>query len=463
MILPLLEFLSVPDSTSKSFSLLRERTMYRVLVSVVVAMSCAIVITDVLRADDFDREPIHYATSQPQNRITRLQEQIDQGAVILKHADERGYLQSVLEELHISAKSQTLVFSKTSLQRQRISPTTPRALYFNDDVYVGFCQAGEVLELSAMDPQLGMVFYTLEQHLADHPKSDKPKFQRQTDSCLLCHGSSQTRGVPGNLIRSVYPDAGGFPILSSGSFRIDQTSPLEKRWGGWYVTGEHGPQKHLGNLILRDKLEPEQIDNSKGLNVTDLGTRLSLQPYLTPHSDIVALMVLEHQTQAQTLLTQANFVTRQALHYEATLNRELKEPAGHRWASTLSRIKSVGDPLVEYLLFSDEAKLQAPIRGTSGFAEEFSQSGRKDSHGRSLRDFDLQTRLFKYPCSYLIESPAFDALPPDVREYVLQRIWNILQGKDAAPALAHLSAADRVAIREILMATQPNLPKYWKD
>jgi hypothetical protein len=251
--------------------------------------------------------------------------------------------------------------------------------------------------------------------------------------------------------------------LSSGSFRIDHTSPLEKRWGGWYVSGEHGPQKHLGNLIVKGKLEPEQIDNSAGHNVINLQSRVGLSSYLTPHSDIVALMVLEHQAMAQNLLTQANFVTRQALHYETALNRELNEPVTEHRASTLSRIRSVGDPLVEYLLFSNEARLVAPIKGTSGFTEEFGRAARRDSEGRSLRDFDLQTRLFRYPCSYLIDSPAFDALPQEVRDYALRRIWKVLQGQDTSPAFAHLSQVDRVAIREILIATKPGLPKYWLE
>ncbi len=409
------------------------------------------------KADDFDREPINYTTSQPQDCITRLQKRLDQAEATLKFAEQGGYLPSVLSALDVSATSQMLVFSKTSLQRQRIAPETPRAIYFNDEVYVGFCQDGEVLEISAVDPQLGMVFYTLEQR-QDAP----PKFMRQTDSCLLCHGSSQSQGIPGNLVRSVYPDAGGFPILSSGSFRIDQTSPIEKRWGGWYVSGEHGAHKHLGNLIIRGKKEPEQIDNSQGHNVTDLKSRFDLKPYLTSHSDIVALMVLEHQAMAHNLIIQANFSTRQALHYQAKLNEELKEPAGHRWASTLSRIRSVGEPLVKYLLFSGEARLQSPIKGTAGFADQFARQGPRDTQGRSLRDFDLQTRLFKYPCSYLIYSPAFDGLPEDVRGYALQRMWDVLNGKDTSPEFAHLSDADRTAIREILIATKPNLPSYWR-
>lgn len=425
---------------------------------VLIAVSALLVRLPVLVADDFDREPINYTASEPHDCISRLQKRLDQADTTLKFTEQSGYLPSVLSELQVSSASQMLVFSKTSLQRQCITPQTPRAVYFNDDVYVGFCRSGEVLEISAVDPQLGMVFYTLEQR-----ENAKPKFVRQTDSCLLCHGSSQSQGIPGNLVRSVYPDAGGFPILSSGSFRIDQTSPIEKRWGGWYVSGEHGTHKHLGNLILRSKQEPEEIDNTQGHNVTDLTSRLDLKPYLTPHSDIVALLVLEHQAMAQNLIIQANFSTRQALHYQAMLNRELKEPPGNRWASTLSRIRSVGDPLVKYLLFAGEARLQSPIKGTSGFAEHFAKQGPRDSQGRSLRDFDLQTRMFKYPCSYLIYSPAFDALPGDVRDCVLERIWKVLDGQDSSPEFAHLSKTDRTAILEILIATKPNLPSYWKQ
>jgi hypothetical protein len=168
-------------------------------------------------------------------------------------------------------------------------------------------------------------------------------------------------------------------------------------------------------------------------------------------------MVLEHQAMAHNLLIQANFTTRQALHYEATLNHELNEPADHRWASTLSRIKSVGEPLVEYLLFAGEAQLQAPIQGTAGFAEEFARIGPRDTHGRSLRDFDLKTRLFKYPCSYLIYSPSFDQLPGEVKTYVLKRLREVLSGKDQTKPFSHLSTGDRTAILEILTETKPGL------
>jgi hypothetical protein len=396
-------------------------------------------------AQEFEQEPIRYSQSQPDNRVSRLIERMKTGETKLTHEEHFGYLRSLLAELEVPSESQMLVFSKTSFQRNRIGPRTPRALYFNDDVYVGYCQDGDVLEISADDPQLGTVFYTV-----DQDPLLRPKFRRQTDNCLICHGSSQTKEVPGHVVRSVFSDAAGLPILSSGTYRVDQTTPLAKRWGGWYVTGTHGDQKHLGNLIVRGRLERDEVDNSAGLNQTCLDSRFDTSKYLTPHSDIVALMVLEHQTDAHNYIARANFLTRQATHYQQSLNRELKEPDDRVWDSTRSRIKAAGEPLVEYLLFSGEAALTAPIRGTSGFAEQFAQRGPRDRQGRSLRDFDLETRLFKYPCSYLVYSPSFAALPREAKDYVLGRMHEVLSGQDQSAKFAHLSAAHRTAIREIL-------------
>lgn len=408
-------------------------------------------------ADDFDREPILYSTAEPDNAVSRLQRRLDAGAVKLPREKKLGYLRAALRELKVPVSSQMLVFSRTSLQRHRISPRTPRAVYFGDDVYVGFCQHGDVLEVSAVDPKLGAVFYTLDQ------RAETPRFTRRTDACLLCHGSSQTHGIPGHLVRSVFPDRMGLPILSAGSYRIDHTSPLARRWGGWYVTGTHGAQEHLGNLVIQTRHVELPVDNRAGLNVTSLAGRVDTSPYLSAHSDIVALMVLEHQAEGHNLLTRANFLTRQALHHEEALNRELGRPKGERWESTTSRIRDAGEPLVRYLLFSEEAALTAKVRGTSGFAEEFASKGPRDGKGRSLRDLDLTRRLFKHPCSYLIYSPSFDTLPAAVKEYVWRRLWEVLTGKDRGKDFAHLSDADRTAVREILLATKPGLPRYWRE
>ena len=196
-----------------------------------------------------------------------------------------------------------LSFPRPASRQRRISPETPRAIYFGDDVYVGWVQLGEVLELTAIDSQKGAIFYTLPQEPVD-----RPQFRRQTHDCLQCHDSSLSKGVPGPFVRSVYPDPRGQPILSSGTFITGHQSPLRERWGGWYVTGTHGKQVHMGNLLVREREHrdrPEKIDLTASGNRTDLGGLCDTTPYLALISDIVALMVLEHQTQMQTLLTRS--------------------------------------------------------------------------------------------------------------------------------------------------------------
>ena len=409
------------------------------------------------QAGDIEAEPINYAKARVDNAVSRLERRLADGKAALTYEPGFGYLRSLLRELNVPQSSQMLVFSKTSLQRHRIAPTRPRAVYFGDDVYVGFCQRGDVVEVTATDPGLGAVFYTL-----DQKSPDKPRFTRQTDTCTLCHSSSANQGLPGNLVRSVYPDGDGLPILSAGSHRTDHTSPLEQRWGGWYVTGTGGKQQHLGNLTLKGNPDPTRIENSKGANLTDLSDRFNTNAYLSPHSDIVALMVLEHQAEMHNRIGRATLLTRLALYEEASINKALDRPADYRSETTISRIKSAGEPLVKYMLFSDEARLTERVRGTSDFAEMFSKRGPHDKRGRSLRDLDLEHRLFAYPCSYLIYSQAFDAMPAPVKEYVYRRLWEVLSGQDTSEDFRHLTAADRSAILEILRETKSSLPDSWR-
>lgn len=425
-----------------------------------MAVACGWIVVGQVPAaaqDDFEQEPILYTKSIPDNAVSRLDARLESGATTLKYEADRSYLRSLLHELGVPESSQMLVFSKTSLQRQRIAPRMPRAIYFSDDVYVGYCQHGDIIEVSAVDPKLGAVFYSLDQQ-----ETEKPRLVRQGDSCLICHASSSTQGVPGHLVRSVVSDRGGNPILSAGSHRIDHTSPLADRWGGWYVTGTHGKQKHSGNVTHVERNLRDEPEDTSGLNVTSLQGRFDFSKYPSPHSDIVALMVLEHQTQAHNLITKANFVGRQAIYAQNQLNAELHQPADHQWDSTKSRIRSAGDPLVKYLLMSGEIKLTDKLQGTSPFAAEFSSQGPRDSKGRSLRDLDLEHRLFRYPCSFLVYSPSFDDLPPEMSDYILHRMYDVLTGKDTSADFAHLSPEDRQAILEILRETKPNLPDYWR-
>ena len=402
-----------------------------------------------LQADDFDREPILYRDTAPTNPISKLQNDLKSGKKVLDYNDTRGYLASLLKALDVPQDSQTLVFSKTSLQRERISADSPRALYFNDDVYIGYCQNGEVLEISVADPKLGTVFYTLDQE-----RAEKPAFTRQTDACLLCHGGSQTQSVPGHLMRSVFADADGQPLLASGSFRSDHTSPFEERFGGWYVTGDTGDQYHLGNKIFTKRQSYKDVEWSRGMNLKTLDRLIDTSPYLQNGSDVVALMVLTHQSEMHNRITRTNFLTRQALHYEEALNKGLGEPPGHRWPSTTARIKSACEPLLEYMLFSEELPLKSEVKGTSTFARTFADRGPRDRKGRSLRELDLKTRLFKYPCSYLIESDSFKQLPKEASDYIQKRLVEILNDKDKSEKFKHLSESDRKNIREILSDTK---------
>lgn len=408
-------------------------------------------------SDEFERPPILYRTSTPQNDISVLQEKIERGDVSLKYDAELGYLPSLLNALNVPVDSQVLVFSKTSLQARRISPQTPRALYFNDELYIGYCHEGDKLEVAAMDPLLGTVFYTLSQ-----TESEKPTFLRETDSCLTCHASSRTERVPGLLARSVFVNRAGFPIFSRGSQNVDHTTSLINRWGGWYVTGTHGKNVHQGNQIVSSQAVPHEVENTDGLNVTSLNDFFNTSLYLTPHSDIVALMVQDHQIIVHNRLIRANFTTRQALDYEAMMNRSLGEPEDQRRESTTRRIQSAGNALIEALLMVDEAELTDPISGTSTFQETFPQKGPRDSKGRSLRDFDLTQRLFKYPCSFLIHSRMFDELPSAMKEYVYSEMWEILAKGKHAERYAHITPEDRRAILEILKETKSDLPDFWQ-
>jgi hypothetical protein len=403
-----------------------------------------------------DDEPICYTATPVDDPVAQLQRRLERGEVKLQFSPEHGYLESVLQQLKVPVSSQTLVFSKTSFQRNLISPRKPRALYFNDENYIGWVRGGAVLEIASTDARQGTVFYTLKQE-----KSEKPRLVRQTFDCLQCHESGMTHNVPGLLMRSVYPDDEGQPILSAGTYVTTDQSPLSERWGGWYVTGKTGRQHHMGNSTIDDEEHADQFDFGSGCNLTDLSKLVKTAPYLSKHSDIVALMVLEHQTNLHNLITRANYETRIALRDCAALNKALGDPPGHLSESTLHRIKSVCEPLVKAMLFSGEAKLTDAVEGTSDFTKEFAARGPADSHGRSLRQFDLHTRLFKYPCSYLIYSEQFDALPDAAKNYVYHRLSDVLTGEETGREYSHLTSDDCRSILQILRETKKGLPEYF--
>ena len=405
-----------------------------------------------------DDEAIRYATRAADDPVERLNGKIARGELKLEFDDSHGYLRSVLRALEIPVESQVLVFSKTSFQAALISPSRPRALYFNDSTAVGSVHSSDLLEFASVDPKLGVIFYTLEQK-----KVDKPHFDRRDAACLQCHDAGgPTLGVPGLMVRSVYPDSSGMPVFQAGDFFTDQRSPLKERWGGWYVTGTHGQMTHMGNAVARDRENPENLEGAAGLNVTDLSRKFDTGAYLTPHSDIVALMTLEHQARMTNLITRVGYETAITLAGQAAFNQAYHQPPDELSDVARHRVDSAVEQLVEYMLFLDEANLSAPVKGTSGFGEAFQKAGPRDRRGRSLRDFDLQQRMFRYPLSYMIYSEAFDGMPEAARERIYRRLFDVLTEKEKAPRFARLSPDDRRAILEILRDTKRDLPDYWK-
>ena len=419
-----------------------------------LAAACAFAQLDGSYILPLEDRSIQYATRPLADSVTLLQERLTRGESKLEYHPDYGYLPSMLGNLQVLPASQVLVFSKTSFQAVRISPHMPRALYFNDRVSVGWVRGGDVVEIASVDPRQGVVFFTL-----DQGESPSPRIQRR-DDCLQCHASGTTLGVPGLMVRSVYPDVSGMPLSHGGTFITDHRSPLNKRWGGWYVTGTHGSQTHMGNMTYLDSNSPRPGAPNSG-NVTDLARLFDAGAYLTPHSDIVALMVLEHQTRMQNLITRVGFETRMALASQIAVHEALKHPTEEVNDSTIRRINGPADVLVSYMLFADEAPLQGKVAGTSTFAAEFANQGPRDRRGRSLRQFDLTRRLFRYPCSYLIYSEAFDNLPEPARQRVYRRLWEVLSGLDTSPIFKSLSVSDRQSILEILRETKPDLPEYW--
>jgi hypothetical protein len=384
---------------------------------------------------------INYSDAPHDDPAARLGKKLESGAAKLeRRKDALGYLPALLKALDIDPKSQTLVFSKTSFQATRISPRNPRAIYFNDAVTVGYVRGSDTLEVTSLDPRQGVMFYTFD----NGAMVKEPHIDRR-DVCLQCHHSPGTLGVPGLMIATVFPDGDGLPAFRGAQALTDHRMPFGERWGGWYVTGTHGEMRHRGNAVGHDRQHPEVLDTRGTQNLIDLSKRFDLANYLEPSSDIVALMTHEHQVHL------INYMIRTG--WEA---RILAAEPGN--TAVRKHLDADVEEMVAYLVFADEAKLQDKVAGNTTFAKTFSSRGPRDSKGRSLRDFNLETRLFQYPLSYMIYSDAFDAMPASVKDRVYTRIHEILAGKDQSPRFAKLAPEPRAAALAILRETKKGLP-----
>ena len=394
---------------------------------IVAALALAVTSASVIaqRTGVFDQSRNHpaikYGTADTTTVVDELNRRLADGSAQLVYEEKSGYLRSVLELLKIPVESQVLVYTQTSMQARHVTMTNPRAVYFNDEASVAFIRGAGLLEIVAQDPVLGSIFYVIHQDAGA-----ARRFGRE-QQCLSCHLSWDTLGVPGLTVLSTFPRKTDRDYANG--FFVDHYRPIQERWGGWYVTGTRVPARHAGNLPLFMDKAPDVPPPARA----SLEGQFDLSGYLTPYSDVVALMVLDHQAHFSNLVTRAT--------WEARLGNEM-------------RIAESADTLADYLLFVDEAPIiDGPIAGSSGFAEVFMAQGKKDAKGRSLRELDLKTRLQKYPLSYMIYTPQFRALPEAPKNLVMGRINDVLAGKITGPKYAHLTPELRAAIREILAAT----------
>ncbi|HEY9137163.1 MAG TPA: hypothetical protein VIM67_02755 [Terriglobus sp.] len=404
----------------------------------------------------FSDAPINYRSDELHDPVAKLQQRLDRGEATLTYEPEHGYLRSVLKELKIPVDSQTLVFSKTSFQYKKISPEHPRALYFNDDVYIGQVHEGKAIEVVSFDPMQGAIFYLLDEH-----EVDKPKFERAELDCTQCHIAAGTRGVPGVLLRSIYPTATGTQATSTRTFITDQESDIKNRWGGWYVTGKFtsSPDLSLGNAVVAD-------DTAPTAKLTPIAAKFDAKSYLSADSDVVAHLVLAHQTQAHNLITLTNYRVRIAQFQTAKANGGKPVDATAIPESSRQQYERPAEQLLRYLVFANEASLAGlgfEADAKSDFARDFTAHGPRDAKGRSLRDFDLKLHTFRYPCSYLIYTESFDAIPEPAKGYVYHRLFQVLSGEDQSQDFASISPTAKRAALEILLATKRGLPDEWRN
>jgi len=407
----------------------------------------------VLQAPPVDEGPLRYDTEYPTipystgartDAVAALVARLNRGDLKLEYRAPRGYLDSLLAALNIDPSSQTLVYSQTSLQSRAIHPSTPRAIYFNDDVYVGWVRNGPI-EIGSQDANLGAVFY-----LVDNNEAAPPKFSGELTKCLACHDSYSLSGggVPRYLVGSGYTGTTGMLVSHEGWILVTDRTPLKSRWGGWYVTGQHGSQVHLGNMKIKTMHDFDDFESHRVGNIDTLDALFDTQPYLTNKSDIVALLVLQHQADVQNQIVRVSYDTRTVLAAVAARRVE----AGDAQSSVAEGVED----LLKRMLFADAVDYTSPISGDPAFVAQFERRAVRDPQGRSLRDFDLTTRLFRYPLSYVIYSAAFDALPADAKKMFYVRLNDVLRGADKSADFAALSPDTRNAILEILRATKPD-------
>lgn len=394
--------------------------------------------TDPLR---FEQAPHHYWDQTPNDPYSRWW-RTKEGFEPAPGADEKEVLRRFLRALNIPESSQMLVFSATSLQRN-IEPANPRALYFNDEIYVGWVPGGRI-EIAADDATLGPVFFI--QSITRSGGLGEP--ERQT-RCLNCHASSVQQHLPSLLAASVLPDrAGGSLDRFRPEERVGHHSPLSERFGGWHVTGPEAAATPRANLL--GQMRHGELTTYPNLP----GERFRLENYLRPEnaSPLLPQLIHEHQIGAVNLLT--------AALYRA---REVTTPGhGPVTEAESAELQNLARQIVRYFLFAEEAALpEGGVSDPNGFWQDFTKNKQTDAQGRSLKDPELKTRLFRYRCSYMIYTPLWRGLPPVIKDRIWRKLHQALTDP-SHPDGTHLPADEKQAIRDIIAATCDDRPEWWQ-
>lgn len=392
---------------------------------------------------EFKEAPHSYLDYKPEDRFTDLLPKLNSGEVKLDTTDDKAFLTSILKALDIPVSSQLLVFSASSLQSEIINPRNPRALYFNEDTYIGFVPGGKV-EVISMDPQMGAIFYIFERLQRG---GSLPVIAR-SQKCFNCHVGNATHRVPGLIAESVLPMLSG---ASLETYRRDEQGhqiPLEKRFGGWHLTGGHHLTETHANLMGRTSA-------SRGFEKTliEPGKMSNLDLHLLPTSDILPNLVHEHQIGFENRVFHAAYVIRQLT----------AQGRGSLPMSAKPEVEKHAEDLARYILFADEAKLpRQGIEGDTTFIREFQRNKKPGSSGASLKDFDLGNRIFKYRASYMLYTDSWQKLPKEFKDRVYYKMAEGLRDQNPSPAYAHIPADEKRAIRTLLKETLPGLPAWWR-
>ena len=405
---------------------------------------------------DYEQAPVKYSETAARDRLAVRLARIASGEIKFAGTDQQA-LRALLKVMEVPEETQLFVFAKTSLQRGRIRPERPRVLYFSDSAYVGWVPGG-LMEVTAVDPELGPVFYSFD---LGATREKPPTIVRDSD-CLRCHGGTFVRDVPGVFVRSIFPDTSGEPILRHGSVVVDDETPFDQRWGGWYVTGYKGREPHRGNAFASEKGD-QLVFTPSEQRPDELSGFFDTTDYLRSTSDMAALLVAEHQMAMQNTITRAGFVCRKMIAYQHGLQTTFKEPVTDEpsYDSVKSVFASAVQDLIDHLLFRKAAPLPEGIVSNADFKGSFPRGAPRTRSGHSLKDLQLRDRILARRCSYLVYSESFRALPEVLKVRIFERLRTALRSTDPKERYAYLPAAERQQIYDILLETHPDAQRLW--